>query len=245
MDRISANGLGIVQTTGATAEQKAHLDFIGVPLGDLVSAGGIPVAWPLAPVDGARPGSPLHSEALERLLTAGMRDRSSAAETRIGIHLLRNASKDGPGSVATAFDQVGLALLEDMGVSPAWLLLLTALFTDLLVITDGGRSGQILLKQAMMDPEPIMEMTIQLEGDVSWNGEGVVIGRPLPETIAQSLEGEPLSRIVSHPVLDRFDLRIREVRGTGPVTLDVGHVPYEELTWGGPRKTSAGSGEER
>lgn len=243
MDRLSAPALGIIQTTGASENQKPHLEFMGVPLGDVVKAGDIPVSWPLAPIDGMRPRSPLHTDALERLAVSGLRDRSSAMTTRIGIHLLRAAPRDGPGSVDTAFDVVSQALLEDMGVSPAWLLLLSALLGgDALVVTDGGARGQILLRQSAVDPEPIMEATIQLEGDVSWNGEGVVLRRPLPETVRQAIVGERLSDVVSHPVLDRFDLTVREVRGTGPVTLDVGHVAYEAIRWDG-RATNIDQGD--
>lgn len=236
--RAQIRGLGasLLSTNGARADQKEHLRFLGIDLDETHICKENPEYTPLASMGEVRSAFGTTCEdrgPLDARLLAGLHDRSAAATLRTGLHLFRHARRDGPGSVATAFDQVGLELLERMNVSPVWLLLLAALFDRCRIRLRGTAEDapdDISIRQEQQDDEPIMTMSIHIGGGMRWNGEGVDTGRQLPQTIQEAGEGSALSRVISHPVLDRHPLVMQEARLDG--FLDVGYVPYSPVDWG-------------
>lgn len=109
-----------------------------------------------------------------------------------------------------SLDDVSCALLEDHGVNPG---VTAALRAEIHSFTINGP-----------DWKSICEISDQFmvrlgTSEAWWNaGHGLITGLDaVPETIAGDLVGKPLTALLSHPVLDRFDLRISEIeahRGT-------------------------------
>ena len=51
-------------------------------------------------------------------------------------------------------------------------------------------------------------------GRTAWNSRGYVVLPAMPATLREAAGGRPLRDLVSHPVLDRFDLTVDGVSGT-------------------------------
>lgn len=186
---------------------------------------------PMHPVSGKEKGERAQRAEMDAILLRGLRDLRPGETRRTGLHLFRHAMRNAPGSVTTVIDEVSHALLRAMRVSPAWLLLLSHLFdgqkTNIWLNGWSGNSD-LAFGQIREDDEQMLALSILIGPDVVWNGEGVLV-RGLPDTILSSAEGRPLREIVSHPVIDTYDLIVRDVRPDG--MLDVGYVPYRKVDW--------------
>lgn len=101
-------------------------------------------------------------------------------------------------------DDVSCALLEDHGINPA---VTAALRNEIHVFT--VRSGFT----TVCDIQETMKVRIGKQ-DVWWHPSDGIISRlpEVPETLVQTLQGAPLTRLVSHPVLDAFDLTVGGVK---------------------------------
>lgn len=109
-----------------------------------------------------------------------------------------------------SLDDVSCALLEDHGVNPG---VTAALRAEIHSFTINGQDWRSIC-------EISDQFMVRLgTSEAWWNaGHGLITGLDaVPETMVGELAGKPLSVLLSHPVLDRFDLRISEVeahRGT-------------------------------
>jgi len=232
--RVTGGTKGLLEAYGATEDQEIHMAHLGIALDDEVTTTSGLMTRAIGTIGGIAAGQPGHRERLDHLLTAGLRDRSQPRTVATGLHLFRHGPKKGAGCLATCFDEVGLALLEHMGLSPSWILLMAAVVGDVEIHDDvSARGGFPMLRInhiSIDDDEPIMLLSIRIGDGVEWTGEGVILKNELPETILGQAVGRPLRTIVSHPVVDRHDLSIRSRRGR---LLDIGYVRYHQIDWSG------------
>ena len=207
--------------------QVPHLAFLGVRVADerqpsrydgeegrrkLLRSDGVPMDWN-------------DREELGATLCRGLLDRTPQTDLRTCLHLFRTVAADMPGSVRTDVDGVTSDLLAALGVSVPWLLMLSSFLDDAAIKLDGHKIGapDIDMRGNAQDDEPMLWADIALGGDLIWSGDCVKFkGAMPPDTVMNVLEGMPLRAVVSHPVLDRYDLTVREVEGP---TVYTGYVP--------------------
>jgi hypothetical protein len=117
-------------------------------------------------------------------------------------------------------DCVTSALLRSLGILPEAALALSDALgktSTTLEIIDGDDCG---------DRDGLVHVTghetswaVRIDEHAAWNSLGMVILPALPETARTAAVGMKLRDIVSHPVLDRFDLSIDRVTGVPTTTL--------------------------
>lgn len=225
--------LSLLATTGVSYDKFAHLRHLGIeidPEGARTVAGR--TYHRLGAIDGFDASKMLRFKlALERALTRGLWDSSSGAVRSLGRHLKEHVPHGQPGSVATMVDIVSLDLLREKEISCAWLMFLSALLESCtLSLHPDAVIADIILNQPPYDEEPVLSLSIHLGQGIRWTGEGVILADDLPEGLTTCMAGRRLSEIITHPVLDRHDLVVREVWDNG--LLDVGYVPYKMIDWG-------------
>lgn len=210
---------------GVTADKVVHLKHLGLNVDEDVDDGHFVLH--LASVDGHAPGSDGHVARVEDRLLAGLHDHGTTRIREIGLHLFRTVRRGDAGACGTGIDVVTREILAGHGISPAWIVLLTAVSRSF-IVTDPSGSPVIRIETLDCDDEaPLITPTIHLGGGARWTGEGVLVPG-LPETIRHEMPGRPLRDVVSHPVLDRHAFTITELRGA---QIDVGHVPYDPVDW--------------
>ena len=223
--------VGLMASLGPIKEQAKHLEFLGVPVEP--DRTGNTSRQNLGTIEGFASADFYQQRlGLEQKLLHGIHDRSADNRARVAKHLRATVTAGAAGDIATAYDEVSLCLLDALNVEPAWLLVLSALFRncDIHFAPDEDFKPVIRLwREHEFSKEPIMQMDIRIGEDVAWCGEGVRVKRDFPISVATAFAGRPLHKLVSHPILDQFNLTIKEFRADG--IIDVGYVPYKPLDW--------------
>lgn len=156
------------------------------------------------------------------VLDARLADMGKDAARATRAHL--DAVHGADGDHARLFvDPVTAAALRECGTSVATVAMLNRLHHDLVLHWNGEVVRvDVFEVQSVSSHGPVELLTVQIPlGDgLTWEGNLVHGVGALPDTIADAIVGMPLGSVVSHPLLDRFDLTIVGWDG-GVLEIDV------------------------
>jgi len=145
--------------------------------------------------------------------TAAIASRDAALTQRVADHLIAHPGNRGNDWDNLLIEPVTMSIVEGHGANPVVLALFTRLHDDMALHVDGGASTTLIeIHDAMHEgaPEPFLKLAMDLGGAL-WEGDRVeLVDGDLPETLAIAIEGLPLRRVVSHPLLDRHDITVVE-----------------------------------
>lgn len=194
---------------------RADLAFIGAP--EVADMGSVDDADP-------RWDAPL--AAYRRILT----DRSPEATTRIRRHLMTHEGMEGHLYDTVMVDPVVANVAGRLGNSVAGLVMVTRSHEDMaLHWADGPDEADDTVAIDIVDVEwrdevrPFLTIAFEISDGVQLEAGRLEILSQVPETVGAALPGMPLSRFISHPLLDPFEVRIRSFDG---LSL---HLDYDEL----------------
>ena len=144
------------------------------------------------------------------VLDARLADMGKDAARATRDHL--DAVHGADGDHARLFvDPVTAAALRDCGTAIAAVAILNRLHHDLVLHWDGSvvRVDVFEVRNGSSDaPVELMTVQIPLGDGLTWEGNLIHGVGTLPDTISGTIVGMPLRAVVSHPLLDRFDLNI-------------------------------------
>lgn len=122
-----------------------------------------------------------------------------------------NTTPQGFGTV-DRIDRIGARLLEHAGIDPlvlVWLSTVTRNYCPL------SSKDENIIEMGTKAIGENSETSVALGMDAIWDCSGAVAVRTLPDTIAATARGRPLSEMISHPVLDGMPLVVTDVEDTG------------------------------
>jgi hypothetical protein len=157
-----------------------------------------------------------------RLSRSGLRQRSDPTETvrtRIEEALMgrpchRARCLKSVNAMGKGISTVLLAILEHGGCdAAAWLILSEHVSS---IQLPGPMGGLTLMSPDPVEDGDVVDAHAYLGSNCHWTMQGVLdVTTDHPETMIAGCLGRPLSTLVSHPALDRFDLRIAEIDDNG------------------------------
>jgi len=116
------------------------------------------------------------------------------------------AVKGHMSNVRSKMDGVTAALLLDLGIHPAALLSLARI----VLLNVQNERGSITATATLSSGDMMRTSLGEHVGD--WHSFGVLdLVAVLPETVTTGFRRTPLRDLVSHPVLDRFDLHVEKI----------------------------------
>lgn len=147
------------------------------------------------------------------------RDPTGTVRTRIEEALTgrpghRARCLESVNAMRTGISAVLLAILEHAGCdAAAWLILSEHVSS---VQLPGPMGGLTLMSPDPVEEGDVIDAHAYLGSNCHWTTQGVLdVTTERPETMIVGCLGRPLSAMVSHPALDRFDLHIMGIDDNG------------------------------
>lgn len=171
------------------------------------------------------------ADAMERAVHAALRgmDADTASRVARALERLLSARADPTCDI----DEITALLLAHSGIDPLAVAWLSAACGGVEVLDDDDMDATITVDADIRPHESILcETTTRIGDHAWWKAGGVLMLMDVPASTVTAAAGRPLRQILSHPVLDCYDITVATVdiqRDGIPSELEC-HIPARPAT---------------